>query len=249
MKTFLLFTLIVLCLQAQAIKKELTAFDKIKINLGAKTIIEKGDKFYVEITSRREKDLEDVEVTVKGNELLISKEKDGKFFQWNWNDNDKYTIKIITKSVKQLKLNSSGSTELFDQDCKELDVSVNGSGDFYTSGKIGNLTLSINGSGDMGLSEITSESIELSVKGSGNIKIDGKAKTVNAEVKGSGDIEGFKLTTDELEASIHGSGNIDMTVNNVVEADIYGSGDIRYKGNPKTVNDNVRGSGDVKKVN
>jgi hypothetical protein len=56
------------------------------------------------------------------------------------------------------------------------------------------------------------------------------------------------LETNSCEVKITGSGDVEINVKDELNANITGSGNVRYKGNPGKVNSHSAGSGNVKKL-
>jgi hypothetical protein len=129
------------------------------------------------------------------------------------------------------------------------ELSVNGSGSIVGKGPfvVKDLELDINGSGDIKL-EINAEEVEVSIKGSGDISLAGEAKETDISVMGSGDLQALKLETEESDISIKGSGDVKVNVTKRIDIGIYGSGDVQYRGNPKQTEINIKGSGEIKKL-
>jgi len=125
-------------------------------------------------------------------------------------------------------------------------ISLAGSGDVFSIDaiKTDNLKVALSGSGDISL-KVNSKNLTSSVSGSGDIKLSGSTQKLKFSLAGSGDIEGFDLVSNEAEVSIAGSGDIEVNATDNLKARIAGSGDIKYKGNPKTQDFKVSGSGTV----
>ena len=83
------------------------------------------------------------------------------------------------------------------------------------------------------------------VSGSGDIVVSGKTDEFEAAVAGSGDIKAIDLSSKRADMRISGSGGISITVNEEILARISGSGDIKYRGNPRIEDVKVSGSGKV----
>ena len=66
-----------------------------------------------------------------------------------------------------------------------------------------------------------------------------------AAVSGSGDVEAYDLKTEKAELKIAGSGSIGISVEKEIVARVSGSGDIKYKGQPRIEDIKVSGSGRV----
>lgn len=80
------------------------------------------------------------------------------------------------------------------------------------------------------------------------MNIGGEAVKANFDVAGSGKIRAFDLQVDDLKCNVAGSGNIEASVKESIDVSAVGSGKVRYKGNPATINRNIIGSGSIIKV-
>ncbi|MFD0992856.1 head GIN domain-containing protein [Tenacibaculum geojense] len=125
-------------------------------------------------------------------------------------------------------------------------VSLGGSGNVVVKKEIktSNASFSIGGSGDIE-AMVTASNIKGNIGGSGSIKLSGSTDDFKCSIAGSGSIHAYELTADNLKANIAGSGSIQTSVKTKIKANVVGSGSVYYKGNPKYVDSNAIGSGDV----
>lgn len=107
--------------------------------------------------------------------------------------------------------------------------------------------VSMNGSGTIRIKQgMKAPSMDASINGSGQVYVDdNKFEIVKYKVNGSGDIYARPATAQTAYVTISGSGDVELTVTKYLETHISGSGDIRYWGNPETVNTDISGSGKV----
>ncbi|WP_168208712.1 head GIN domain-containing protein [Chitinophaga sp. XS-30] len=105
----------------------------------------------------------------------------------------------------------------------------------------------INGSADARL-KLDANEVELIVNGSGDMEVEGRAGDYRAEINGSGDINAIGLQVENARIRISGSGEQRIWVLDLLDARITGSGNIRYKETPGTVNTSINGSGKVIKL-
>ncbi len=126
-------------------------------------------------------------------------------------------------------------------------VSLAGSGNMWSVDtiKAENFEVALAGSGDIKL-KIETSSTKGKVAGSGDLELMGTTGKLDISVSGSGDFEGFGLHANDVEANVAGSGEIELVCNGNLKARVAGSGNIKYKGNPKTEDTKVAGSGKVK---
>ncbi len=158
--------------------------------------------------------------------------------------------KLIIKTKKGMNLKPSrGSSITITIPIETINAaSLSGSGDIIGKKKIVSnyFETSISGSGDIKL-DIEAKELKASVSGSGNTNLSGTATEFNIRVSGSGDISAYDLEADFVSALVSGSADIKVTAKQSINAKISGSGDIRYRGNPKKVESKTSGSGSVSK--
>jgi hypothetical protein len=106
----------------------------------------------------------------------------------------------------------------------------------------------LNGSGDLAIHAFRGKELKLELKGSGDLMAEGSADTLFTSIMGSGDLHLFRLPARNVHISIHGSGDAEVNASSSLEAAIAGSGDISYKGRPKSVKPAIAGSGDIHAV-
>jgi hypothetical protein len=109
--------------------------------------------------------------------------------------------------------------------------------------------LRLNGSGNIIASNFrTGSDLNAAINGSGNILLqDSKYFKANYTINGSGNITASTTEAAEAAAEIHGSGNIRLKVSEKLTANIAGSGNVDYWGNPVTMSTQISGSGKVNK--
>jgi hypothetical protein len=107
--------------------------------------------------------------------------------------------------------------------------------------------LMISGSGTVTASTITAPSLAVDLSGSGKITVGGTVDQQDLVISGSGEYQAKDLQTKNASVEISGSGNATVTVNDKLDAQISGSGQLTYYGNPPQVTQEVSGSGRVTK--
>jgi hypothetical protein len=122
-------------------------------------------------------------------------------------------------------------------------LTLNGSGNIYFQGykSLFPLNCLLAGSGNIDIN-YNGPLLNVRLTGSGNITISGDAPVQEIYLSGSGNINAFRFITQESFVSILGSGSAQIRCERVLNANIEGSGNIVYQGNP-TVNSRVVGSG------
>jgi hypothetical protein len=177
-------------------------------------------------------------ITIEGEENLL------KYVVTEVKDN-----KLVVKTEKNINLSpSSNKTIKVTIPFKDIDnVSLAGSGDLTNTDTItaNELKVSLAGSGDIVLN-IETTSVNGSIAGSGDLTLKGNTNNLVANVAGSGNFHGFNLQANNTDVSIAGSGDAEVVSKESLKARIAGSGDIEYKGNPKTEDSKVVGSGSIR---
>ncbi|GAA0744219.1 head GIN domain-containing protein [Gaetbulibacter jejuensis] len=155
---------------------------------------------------------------------------------------------LIVKTENNVNLRTSkGKTIKITIPFKDINnVSLAGSGDLWNEDKITstNLDVALAGSGDVVLN-VEASSIVGKLAGSGDLTLKGNTNELEAKVSGSGDFHGFNLQSNHTNVAVAGSGDAEVVSNISLKARVAGSGDIEYRGNPKTEDTKVAGSGSI----
>jgi hypothetical protein len=213
--------------------------------MGAGDVFVKQGAAY-KVVVEGQKNILDILETVVDKGILQIKFKEG-----SWNVNfDKLNIYIETPSVSSIELSGSGNMSLesaFNAD--NLDIKVSGAGDIKSvDGLVAKkLTVDIGGSGDVNLGTTTATELSVSILGSGSCNVKGTGDKAQYTITGSGDISAGEFKTKAAEAHTTGSGTINCHASESIDAQITGSGDINYLGNPPAVKSAVTGSGEITK--
>lgn len=145
-----------------------------------------------------------------------------------------------------LKNDGSGGIKIEYIDCPQIKTINDGSGDIKINRiSTKEITLELEGSGDIFVDNLETEFIDAKNDGSGNIT--GKGETIEAKfyVDGSGDVEFMNFKSHKTEATNDGSGDISTYTIDKLRAEIYGSGNIYYKGEPSLDRVKIDGSGEL----
>jgi len=223
-KTAILLVCMLFIIAANAQEKRKTGeFTKLSVrgSFDVTLVSGKGD---LTITTSDQEVLKHIITDVKDNTLNIYFEKSYKI---NSHTKD-INIEVPFEALNEIVLKGSGSIT--------SKSNINST----------NLIVELTGSGDINLS-ISSENTVATLKGSGDLTIKGKTENLQGQVVGSGDLKAYDLITENTEISVSGSGDGKVYASGALKARVIGSGDISYKGNPKTEDTKVAGSGGIKK--
>lgn len=153
---------------------------------------------------------------------------------------------IFQTEELELEVAGSGSVSL-EVDVLQLNTGVAGSGKLSVRGRIKNLDSNISGSGKTNVEGIIGGMVLADITGSGDLEVKGWAEQIKTHIAGSASVHGYGLKANRCKADITGSGNIYVNVRSSIDADITGSGQINYCGNPSHINSQSSGSGKIKK--
>lgn len=131
------------------------------------------------------------------------------------------------------------------------EIEVSGSGSVTSQSMIkaeNTLVTDISGSGDMKL-EVDAPEVDMEITGSGSVALKGATRKLRADINGSGTLKAFELLSEETEVEISGAGDAEVYASKVLGISVSGAGNVSYKGNPPSLNQNVSGAGNVRKVN
>lgn len=265
------FSILVLMLTATLVTaqhretRNVDRFTKVVFRFPGKVIIKQGSSQKVQLEGDKDI-LAEVETEVEGNRLIIGRE--GKWFNWNMNNNDRITVYITMSEIEglnvsgsgdmvsdgvlktadlDLNVSGSGSLQVEVEANGEVEADVSGSGDIDFKGKCRSFESDVSGSGKVVVSADIRETADFGVSGSGRIAAKGAARTVKTSISGSGKVLAADLVAERCTVRISGSGDVEINVKNELDANISGSGSVAYKGNPGKVNSHASGSGRVRK--
>lgn len=198
-------------------------FDGIDLRICADVHVEQSSTYSVSITAS-ENLMEIIKTEVHGTTLCIDSKKNKCI---SGDDN----IDIYVTTPELIKLDISGSGDI---------VSKN---NFTTS----DLDINISGSGNITIDSLQTNNCSINISGSGNIKLAGSqtASSQKIRISGSGDVNTLNLPANDCDVTISGSGKAQVWAINKLNAEISGSGDVIYKGNP-LVTASSSGSGNVR---
>jgi hypothetical protein len=106
------------------------------------------------------------------------------------------------------------------------------------------LSLTVAGSGRTYVEHLEVDLLRARVAGSGHLRVSGEARRQEVTLAGSGDLDGRELQSAEARVNIAGSGSATLTVHDELEANLLGSGSLRYFGSPR-INSRTVGSGRI----
>jgi len=158
------------------------------------------------------------------------------------------TLVIKSKDNKNL-IPSQGKSVSIVIPVDEIDkIRLSGSGNFIGKKtlKTNDLDLQVSGAKNIDLS-IEATDISVATSGSCNIQLNGDCEELRIRSSGSSNVKAYELDVDEANLELSGSSDVELTVNESLVSRVSGSGNIRYRGNPEKVRNQISGSGMISK--
>lgn len=201
---------------------DLGSFERIRLKSSCTVYLKKGENQNVVIKGQQNLiDLLKTEVTDNTWDIKFEKCVD---------DPDDFEVHITLPSLSEASIYGSGD--------------IKGNEESFS---VKNLELNIYGSGDIKLSANVNK-LSSSIRGSGDIELAGTAVKHDISIAGSGDIKASGLQCQEVNVEIRGSGDVRVHCGEKLNVEILGSGDVYYQGTPGSIEQDIKGSGEIKKL-
>ena len=208
--------------------RSVATFTDIEYGIPGTLHVRQGDASSVEINAPQ-KVLDRIESAVVGGTLEISDKNESGLFDRLFGDNgfdtDQIDVYVSASTIRNLTLAGSGRV------VGETQIESE------------SLSLNVAGSGRMDL-DLDAEDLSIRVAGSGECVVRGQANALDVTIAGSGDLWAVDLEAQRAEVRIAGSGDAELNVVDHLSAEIFGSGNVRYRGRP-TIETSTIGSGEV----
>lgn len=201
-------------------ERQLSNFHSIQALGACNVYLSQGSEFQV-VVEASERLLNYVNTSVKGGVLYINTDKIKHIKKHEY-----HKVFVTMPSIKAIE--------------------VKGAADMFTENMIqaSDLSVKVTGAGDLHL-ETQCESLDCVVQGAGDVFLSGKTHKLITDVGGAGDLKAYKMQVNDAEVKVHGSGDVYVHVEQRMSAEVLGSGDLHYKGEPNIHHLQVRGSGDI----
>ena len=105
------------------------------------------------------------------------------------------------------------------------------------------------GSGNVVIHDVNNPHLKLTLQGSGGMQANGRTAVLDLALMGSGRARLADLWATDVSAGVFGSGEAIVRAAGKLDAQMFGSGTLRYVGNPKSMRSSHFGSGRVVAAN
>lgn len=109
------------------------------------------------------------------------------------------------------------------------------------------LDVRIDGAGLLDLA-LEVQELQLKLAGAGAVNLRGKANEQRLSLSGAGNLNALELQSKECEVNLSGFGSAQVFVTETLKAEVSGVGGIRFKGDPRNIQREVSGLGDIERV-
>ena len=93
--------------------------------------------------------------------------------------------------------------------------------------------------------DLKGNTIKAELSGPGFMTVKGYATNMDAVVSGSGTLNGFNCALETAKAKVSGPGLCQLNVSSNIDAMVVGNGAVKHKGNTKSAQKKIYGSGSI----
>ena len=198
-------------------------FDRIEISNAYKLIIKQDTAGTSKLTVNADDNLmKYIKTDVSGGKLHIYNHK-------NIRSREGLTVTVTVKNLKQI--NASGA------------VTVESDGKLTVQ----DLKFDISGATKVNM-QLDAANVFTDISGVGKMTLSGQASSHHVQSSGMCKLDAYDFVVGDYDIETSGVGRCDINVLNKLNVHTSGAATIRYKGNPKEVNDDKSGASSVKKV-
>jgi len=155
--------------------------------------------------------------------------------------------KSLWQKIDDIKLNPT--MKLYVSVKNLNDLQVNGNGKIISENSIAadHIALGVSGGGSLDI-DLKGNTVKAELSGSGLMTVKGYATSMDALVSGSGTINGFNCALETAKAKVSGPGLCQLNVTNNIDAMVVGNGQVKHKGNTKSAQKKIYGSGTIERA-
>lgn len=95
---------------------------------------------------------------------------------------------------------------------------------------------------------VRAEKLKVKLAGAAAVTLQGEVGSQEVELSGAGNYAAFELKSKDCEIELSGIGGAQVFVTGDLQAEVSGVGGIRFKGDPRNINREVSGLGDIERA-
>lgn len=109
--------------------------------------------------------------------------------------------------------------------------------------------LSVSGGGNIDLEALTANSLSVNLSGLGDINVNGgQVQVLDVNLSGGGNYNGDAMQSETTSVNVSGLGSSTVWVTGDLDVNISGAGDVKYRGEPTSITQNISGLGNLEKI-
>lgn len=125
--------------------------------------------------------------------------------------------------------------------CTDMDIIVE-----ITMGSL--VALVSSGSDNVKVQGLNNRKFSMVMSGSSDVELSGNSFTLDADISGAGDLDARSLKTKETILNISGTGTANVHATEKLKVSIVGVADVNYFGNPKQIEKEIIGVGNINQM-
>ena len=208
-------------------KFKVANFKSIELGSAFEVHVHKGSVYAVSITGR-EKDLDDLEVSVSSGKLEIGYEAG-----WNWGWNNSRSKMVVNITLPRLE---SGE---FTGACK---VDLQG----FTNEE--EMRLLFSGAAKGMAEGLRTDKLRIELSGASDCKITGQSDYLKVEASGASHLKALEFLTRHVDVEASGASSASVHVQKSLKVDASGASHVKYNGSPMITKD-LSGAASLHQVN
>ena len=106
----------------------------------------------------------------------------------------------------------------------------------------------LGGAAEMEATQLNGGTFALQTGGATKVTLAGKVNRLLADLTGASKLQAADLAAGDVELSVTGAGKATVNATDLLKAAITGAGEVRYSGNPKSVEKHITGAGKIAPV-
>lgn len=184
-------------------------------------------------------------VLQEGSTPLVAVETDENLHQYIETAIDGKTLRI--RDVEKVKPSEHTRLIITYQNLNE--IRLGGAAKISNRGTLqtDELQVRVDGAGLLDL-ELEVQELEVKLAGAGAVNLRGKANEQRLSLSGAGNLNALELESKDCEVDLSGFGSAQVFVTDNLKAEVSGVGGIRFKGDPRNIQREVTGLGDIERV-
>lgn len=206
-------------------ERTVSSFDEVEVQGALDVYISQGDVKPVRIEGD-ENLIPYIEIVEQGDRITLRMRE-------NVNINPTEEMKVYVTAPKFRSFDVSGASKVTGQTAIDNNQ---------------NLSVIVSGASEVTI-DVDAPEIKSDLSGSSTLNLKGETKEFRLETSGASKARCFGLLSENTFANVSGAGDAEVYASVRLEAEVSGAGNIKHKGNAKSIKQEVSGAGSVNKEN